>query len=151
MDVPPEWSGRANSRVLTSIALAGLAIVLFLPSMPLWVRLLEMLAVAAVVSFSSVVATVDEEGLRVGVGPVRWPRWRVATKDVEGAEAIDVKPLRYGGWGYRVKPGVRAVIIRSGQAIRVARRGASDLVVTVDDAEAGAALLNEHAGRAGGR
>jgi hypothetical protein len=71
--------------------------------------------------------------------------------DVVSADVIDVRLLHYGGWGYRARPGVRAVVIRSGTSLKVSRRRGSDLIVTVDDAEAGAALLDRYLGRSGRR
>ena len=50
--------------------------------------------------------------------------------------------MSYGGWGYRVRPGVRAIVIRGGEGLRIGRTNKADLVVTVDDAATGAGLVN---------
>jgi hypothetical protein len=148
---PGVWSGRASSWGLLLVVLGVVASALFMPGLAVWVRVLEALIALIVLSFSSVVARVDEHGLSVAVGPARWPRWKVPIGDVVNAGVIDVRPIRYGGWGYRARPGVRAIVVRSGESLKVERSGAPDLVVTVDDAEAGAALLNLNAGKSGRR
>ena len=147
--VPGVWSGRASSWGLLLVVLGVAVSALFMPGLALWARALEAVIALIVLSFSSVVVRVDEHGLSVAVGPARWPRWKVPIADVAGAEVIDLRPFSYGGWGYRARPGVRAIVIRSGTSLKGDRHGAPDLIVTVDDAEAGAALLNGHARKSG--
>jgi len=100
-------------------------------------------------TFTAITVSVGPAGLKVRFGPLGWPAVRVPLADVTTVHVEDVEPLSYGGWGYRVMPGVRAVVIRRGPALRVGRAGRSDLVVTVDDAATAAAVLEAH--RAGGR
>jgi len=83
-------------------------------------------------------------GLTVRFGALRWPRIHVDLDQVEHVVVEHVEPLAFGGWGYRWMPGVIAVVIRRGEAIRVVRRGARDLVVTVDGAQAAAGVLAAH-------
>jgi hypothetical protein len=101
---------------------------------------------------ASITVSVGPAGLKVRFGPFGWPVVRVAVADVTSVHVEDVEPLSYGGWGYRVMPGVRAVIVRRGPALRVGRAGRSDLIVTVDDAATAAAVLAAHraAGHDGG-
>ncbi|MDP6481020.1 MAG: hypothetical protein QF522_04010 [Acidimicrobiales bacterium] len=148
---PGVWTGRASSWGFLLVVVGVAASALFMPGLAIWARCLEVLIALIVLSFWSVVVSVDEHGLKVGVGPARWPRWEVPIGDVVSADVIDVRPLHYGGWGYRARPGVRAIVIRSGESLKVERSGAPDLIVTVDDAEAGAALLNLNAGKSGRR
>jgi hypothetical protein len=148
---PGVWTGRASSRGLLLVVVGAVARARFMPGLAIWARCLEVLIALIVLSFWSVVVSVDEHGLKVGVGPARWPRWEVPIGDVVSADVIDVRLLHYGGWGYRARPGVRAVVIRSGTSLKVSRRRGSDLIVTVDDAEAGAALLDRYLGRSGRR
>ena len=93
--------------------------------------------------------TVDRRGLRVCLGPFRWPRVRVPAEDIVSATAADVSPTQFGGWGYRILPGARGVIIRSGPALIVTRRSGGRFVVTVDDPTTAAGLLNGFAERRG--
>lgn len=103
-----------------------------------------LVAATATGSLSEIVATVDARGLTVAFGPFGWPRKRVALDRIARAETITVEPLKYGGWGYRKVPrrgGVTAVVLRRGEALRVVRRDGRELIVTIDDAAAAAALL----------
>jgi hypothetical protein len=55
----------------------------------------------------------------------------------------------FGGWGYRVgTDGTVGIVVRTGEGLRIRRTGDRSLVVTVDDAATGAALLNTLADRA---
>lgn len=94
--------------------------------------------------FTSITVAVGPVGLKVRFGPFGWPRVRVPLDVVEAVEVEDVEPMAYGGWGYRVMPGVRAVVIRRGPGLRVRRAGGADLVVTVDDAATAAGVLAAH-------
>lgn len=95
-------------------------------------------------TLSEIVATVDARGLTVAFGPFGWPRKRVALDQIARADTLTVEPLKYGGWGYRKVPrrrGVTAVVLRGGEGLRVVRIDGRELIVTIDDAAAGAALL----------
>lgn len=84
---------------------------------------------------------VDDTGLTVR-GIVGLPRWRVAPHDIRDAEVVFVNPVgEFGGWGWRWTPGRFGIVTRAGEAIQVTKRDGKQFVVTVDDAEMGAALL----------
>jgi hypothetical protein len=93
---------------------------------------------------TSITVAVGPAGLRVRFGPLGWPGVRVPLGSITGVVLEDVEPLSYGGWGYRILPGVRAVIIRRGEGLRVGRAERPALVVTVDDAATAAAVLAAH-------
>lgn len=65
---------------------------------------------------------------------------------ISQAEVETVAPMSYGGWGYRLRPGVRAIVTRGGAGLRLVRDGKADLVLTVDDAPTGAGLINSMLG-----
>jgi Protein of unknown function (DUF1648) len=92
---------------------------------------------------------VDRRGLTVRLGLLGWPRVHVPAEDVEAVAVADVSPVQFGGWGYRIVPGGRGIILRSGQALVVTRRSGQRLTVTVDDAGSAAGLLSAvaHTGR----
>lgn len=94
---------------------------------------------------------VDTHGLTVR-GAFGWPRQHVPAGEVVGATVRTVSPLgEFGGWGLRASAnldGTVGVVVRGGEAIDVERSGGRRLVVTVDDAGTGAALLNAVAQRA---
>lgn len=86
---------------------------------------------------------VDDEGLLARTAIPR-PRLWVPLNEIESAEVAQISPLRdFGGWGYRIGRGGRVgVVLRTGEAIVVHRSGDREVVITVDDARRGAALLN---------
>lgn len=92
---------------------------------------------------------VDERGL-TALGTFGWPRVHVPAGEVERADVTAVRPFpEFGGWGLRTNiSGTVGVVIRTGEGIAVERSGGRHLVVTVDDAANGAALLNTYAARA---
>jgi len=143
------WTGRQAwpfARVLGSVLVAGGAAItatryaagtmaaggtLILIGLLLWMT-------------TSIAVSTGPAGLKVRFGPLGWPAIHVPLAEIDGIEVEDVEPLAYGGWGYRVTPGVRAVVIRRGSGLRVRRTGRADLVVTVDDAATAAGVLAAH-------
>lgn len=132
------WVGRARVRGIALVVFGLAVLLLFLrPGLPLWVFVL----IAGVgVVFSQVEAQVTNDGMRVRLGgiPIRtFPLDRISS-----ARAISVEPDAYGGSGWRTTPGQSALILRGGEAMAITLRDGSQFVITVDDAETGAALLN---------
>jgi len=69
---------------------------------------------------------------------------------IESASVIDVRPMEWGGWGYRGMLTLMrqaAVVLRAGPGIRVDLADGRVFVVTVDDPETGVALLNAEIAR----
>jgi hypothetical protein len=89
---------------------------------------------------------VDEHGLVVR-SVMGWPVYRVSVAEIAKAGATEVSPgADFGGWGLRWAPNRRfGIITRGGPALEVQRHDGRSLVVTVDDAETGAALLAAYA------
>lgn len=146
------WSGATRGRAVVWLLLAAAAtnalVWLLVPSdvrLPLLTMVALPLVLLAV--FAQARVTVGPAGVRVGMGPLAWPGSRVAYADLEDVTVEVVEPLRYGGWGYRIVPGVRAIVVRRGEGLRLHRRDHSDLVVTVDDARLGAAVIKAHLDR----
>lgn len=140
------WHGRASAPpALLAVPLVALVAAIAAVLAPAAARGplvgLAVLVGALAAVFGSVRATVGPIGLVVRLGVFGWPRVTVPLADVEAVEVEDVEPLHYGGWGWRVVPGVRALVLRRGEAIRVHRRSAPTLVVTVDDADGAAGVL----------
>lgn len=156
----PVWVRTAEvalaARVVLGIALIlvwGVVALMWVSGAPVPVIVLMgfvALAVTAAVSASTAFhMRVDASGLGV-VGLLGWPRVRVRAGDIATVEVVQVSPLgEFGGWGYRFSLGVTGVVVRAGEGIRVTRRSnGRAFVVTVDDAETGAALLRGYAERA---
>ena len=86
--------------------------------------------------------TVDRRGLRVRFGPWGWPRVTVALDEIEYAEVVEVRPGEWGGWGYRMRPGGRALVLRRGPGVRLALSGGREFIATTRDPHTVAGLLN---------
>lgn len=145
------WSGRASVRgawipVAIAVAVLGVLAAVGDPAVTgIVTGVAVVLAVLGALTLSGARVTVGPAGVRVAVGPLPWPAIRVPLADVADVAVVDVRPMAYGGWGYRVVPGARAVVMRAGEGLRIGRRGsAPDLVVTVDDARTGAGVLLAH-------
>lgn len=134
------WVGGAAVLMSTTLAI-GTPVMLVVP-VGLGLLLAAMLVVRV---------TVDTRGL-VARSPLGWPTVRIPLDEVVAARAAEVNPLgEFGGWGYRVATDGRVgLVMRKGDAIVVERTAGRVVVVTVDDAAQGAALLNTLADRARG-
>ncbi len=133
------WSGRGIGKVTTVIAAAILVIAVVTWG---WSALLLVVIAIVALMFSIVRTTVSSRGVVVSLGWWGFPVWTVPMDSISRAEVEVVRPMAYGGWGYRLRPGVRAVVVRAGESLRLVRDDATDLVYTVDDAETGAGLIN---------
>ncbi|MFI0482282.1 DUF1648 domain-containing protein [Actinomadura sp. 9N215] len=102
-------------------------------------------------ALTSVRVLVDERGLQVRLGLLGLPAKRIPLDRVVSAYGAEFQPAQMGGWGYRITPDHTALMLRGGPCLVVRQTGAErDFVVSVDDADRGAALLNtlrEHASR----
>lgn len=106
-----------------------------LSGIPLAVAGLAMLALARVD------VTVDRRGLRVVSSWTRIPIMRVPLARIESAGWEDVSPGQWGGWGLRVSGRGLAYVTRSGPGLVVRLSGGRARLVTVADADRGAAVL----------
>lgn len=95
----------------------------------------------AVLVLARVEVTVDRRGLRVTSTGTRIPIMRVPLDRIESCGWEEVSPGQWGGWGYRISGRGIAYVTRSGPGIVVRLRGGGARVVTVADAERGAAAL----------
>ena len=90
------------------------------------------------------------ERLHVAYGRLPWPRTHIAVEDIESASVVDIRPMEWGGWGYRgsLKLMQRAAVVhRAGPGIRVDLRNGKVFAVTIDDPETAVAVLNAEAAR----
>jgi hypothetical protein len=154
LDVPPTtrlaWTGRAGLRVVPTVVLAvvvALPIVWVALAGLTWVWLLALALGALLALTVSARVTVDASGLRISSAGLSWSR--VPLERVASADTTTISPLReFGGWGWRIGvDGRRGYVTRAGEALVVHRIGEPDVVVTVDDADEAAAVLNTLATR----
>jgi hypothetical protein len=126
------------------IALAGAAVVVWVSGEVVAAVLVTVAGVVVAGLAATTVAfhvRVDDTGLTVR-SALGWPVFRVPLQEVGTASAVFVNPMgEFGGWGVRVAPGRLGIVLRSGEGIEILRTSGKRLVVTVDDAETGAALL----------
>jgi hypothetical protein len=106
-----------------------------LAAVPLLVAGLSMLALARVE------VTVDARGLRVTSSWSRIPVMRVPLDRIESGGWEDVSPGQWGGWGLRLSGRGVAYVTRSGPGLVVRLRNGRARLVTVADAERGAAVV----------
>ncbi|QMU97588.1 DUF1648 domain-containing protein [Microbacterium esteraromaticum] len=132
---------------LAAVMLIGVTGVMLLQApdkvwIPLLVLVVVGLALAATASFRVRVG-VDGLTVRSQLGA---PRLHVPLDEISSVRAIECHPFaEFGGVGWRVAlDGRTGIVLRSGPAIEVSRRGKGAVVVTVDGAETAAATLQAH-------
>jgi hypothetical protein len=130
----------APSLVVVAVTLA-VGVVMAILINP-WAASPAALAALVVALALTIRLTVDDRGLHVGFGPWGWPRLTVPLAEIEYAEPTEVRPLEWGGWGYRMMPGGRAVVLRKGPGVRLALSENRRFVVSTRDPEALAGLVN---------
>ena len=139
------WIGHASNRSLraagavlaTAPAVVGMALG-FLSG----VAVVFVVAGLTVVLFGDVRVIVTGGEVSIGLGPLRWPRRTMARSNIDHASVVDVRPRDWGGWGWRGLPGRSAIVVRRGEGLELHTRAGGTLIVTVDDARRGAALIN---------
>lgn len=135
------WSREVRARwPWAVVALLGVLGVAMVVSGPVAVRAMGaafVLAAAGVALFGRVVVEAGADGLTVRFGWWRWPAVHVAIGRIAAAEVVDVRPMRWGGWGYRGSLTVfrrAAVVLRGGDGVQATLRDGRVFVVTTDDA-----------------
>ncbi|MBF4570462.1 hypothetical protein ITJ57_16975 [Plantibacter sp. VKM Ac-2880] len=108
------------------------------------------LATLLCASFIRLRVSVDWRGLRV-VSLFGIPMKRIPLDQVDVVEATDIRPMDWGGWGYRIMPGRSAVVLRSGPGLVVTTASGKQFAITIDDPEEPAALLQALVARAAAR
>jgi hypothetical protein len=112
--------------------------------------LLLLIAAAAVLATGAIKVTVSQEGVVVASTLFPFLRRRIRLHRIDQAFARWTRPLEIGGWGYRWKPGMRAVSLRGGDALWLDLTNGTQFIVTIDDAQTAATLLNTHLGSVSG-
>jgi hypothetical protein len=96
------------------------------------------------VTLSRIRVTVDASGLSIAYGPWGWPRQHIARPTIISARVDNIRPLRWGGWGYRgslILFRRAAVVLRAGPGLVLELQGGRRLAITVDDPEGALRLL----------
>ena len=98
-------------------------------------------AIVLVASFIRLRVSVDWRGLRVVSAIFGIPLKRIRLDAIAAIDAADLRPVEWGGWGYRIMPGRSAVILRKGPGLIVTTKNEKQFAITLDDPETPAALL----------
>ncbi|GAA2769570.1 hypothetical protein [Nonomuraea dietziae] len=91
---------------------------------------------------SSATVRITQDGVAMGFGPLGWPVRRIRLSKIESAWSEVRHPSQVGGWGLRGVPGMAAIMLRGGDCLVLRYHSGGQLVVSIDDAARGAALLN---------
>lgn len=139
-----EWHGSAQGGRMGWLAVAlGVSGAGFLPFFPV-VSLTLFIAGVACAFFVKVNVTIDASAVRVS-GPIGFPRVAFPFSRIAAVTAIEVRPMKVGGWGYRGSLTVfrrAAWVVRGGPGLQLDLRDGRRFVVTVDDAEAAARFVS---------
>jgi hypothetical protein len=93
---------------------------------------------------------IDDTGVRAR-SAIGIPTITIHLADIASADVLDVNSFtEYGGWGFRWGfNGRMGVIVRSGEALEIRRLKGLSFVITIDDADSAAALINSLIARTG--
>ena len=156
MDLPigqnAVWAETMHSNLLARLGLViTVAGVLIAIGTFWWLVIPCVLTGLLILSLATLQVRADRAGLHVKYGLVPWPRTTVAVDRIASASVIDVRPMEWGGWGYRGSLKLMkqaAVVHRAGPGIRLDLKDGKVFVVTVDDPITPVALLNAEVARA---
>ncbi|MDQ0613518.1 flagellar basal body-associated protein FliL [Microbacterium sp. W4I4] len=119
-----------------------------------WIPLLTLAIIGfAFASSASFRVRAGAEGFMVR-SQIGFPRVHVPLDEIVSVRAVECHPIgEFGGFGWRLGlDGRTGIVLRTGPAVEVERRDKRPLVVTVDGAEVGAAILQAYLdNRAAGR
>lgn len=141
------WTGRAaNPAMLWTLVLVpgGIALV---PAgvqwpMALWIALVGAFVTAVTYRLK---ATVDANGVTIRFGLLGFPWRHLALDAIREATVRDLATFGDGGLGLRFNPvtGTTAYKVRGGPAMALALESGRTVLVSVDDPETGAGLVND--------
>jgi hypothetical protein len=143
------WVSGARNRGITTFAVAPALLpleVLVGGPIPVGPLIVPAAVGLGLLCFSGVRVTVDDHEVAIDLGPLRWPHRHIARDRILAASVVDIRPLEWGGWGWRGMPGRTAIVIRRGEGMQLDLGDGRSVVVTVDDARRGAALINSRTG-----
>ncbi|MDQ7807697.1 hypothetical protein Q5425_28520 [Amycolatopsis sp. A133] len=141
------WSGRAaNPAMLWALALIPVAIALLPAGFPwataVWIALVGTVVTALTYRLS---ATVDAKGVTIRFGLFGVPWRHLGLGSIREATTRELSTFADGGLGLRFNPvtGTTAYKVRGGPALVLALENGRTVLVSVDDPETGAGLVND--------
>jgi hypothetical protein len=139
------WQGQAHNHTMLAMGtVIGVAAVVLLAVASPLAALLPAIVALFLVGASRLVVEVDEKRVAIRWGPWRFPVNRIDLDQVLDVQAVAIRPLHAGGWGYRgsrILFSQAAAVVRRGPALQFELQRARVFVVTVDDAPTGATVL----------
>ena len=99
------------------------------------------LVTMVLVFFGRFRVTADWRGLRVVSWLFRIPLKRIRLEDISAVEADELRPMEWGGWGYRISSGRSALILRAGPGLIVTTTNQKQFAITLAEPELPAAVL----------
>ncbi len=145
------WSSTLSARWPGISSLATLLVALVVAQLTELLVVMILLVIAmGLAAFSRIRVTADQSGLQVLYGFFGWPRTSVPIHRIATAQAIDIRPADWGGWGYRGSLTLMkraAVVLRAGPGIRLDLHDGKIFAVTIDDPENPVRLLNAEVSR----
>lgn len=107
-------------------------------------RIAIVLAYFLALIFTRLRVEVTDENTKVIFG-WGWPVKKIRHEQIAAVDFINVRPLLWGGWGYRWVPWKRgsAAVLRAGEGLQFTYKSGKVFVVTVDDAQAAADALRQ--------
>lgn len=146
------WSRNLTVRWLLWLAAVmgaigvGLALLVSEP----WLGVVLVVSILPAALLARIEVFADRRGLTVAYGPWAWPRTHIPLDRIAAVEAIDLKPVEWGGWGYRGSLKLlrqAAVVLRAGPGLRVDLVDGRRFAVSIDDPETAAAVLDRELAR----
>ena len=152
------WLATASLSRTAVILIALLLVVIVGVTAVMAIRFTDRMWVPALTLVLLGAAFATSASFRVRVGPdglwvrsqIGFPRVRVPLDEIVSVRAVECNPFgEFGGFGWRLGlDGRTGIVLRKGPAIEVERRDKRALVVTVDGAAVGAAVLQAYLDRA---
>ena len=146
------WVSRVRNPWLTGLTVMSASGLLVVGVLSLFGRLAPgvagsvlpalLIALAAGYATSSLTVRVTENGLAIGFGALGWPVRRIRLSKIDKAWSEERFPSHVGGWGFRGLPGSATIMLRGGECLVIRYRSGGQLVISIDDAQRAAALLN---------
>ncbi|KUL45030.1 MULTISPECIES: hypothetical protein [Streptomyces violaceusniger group] len=141
------WNRSQSSRwmlAVGAIMAGGLIVLAVVDAAYRAVSLALLIAAAAFLVTGAIKVTVSPRGVTVASVLVPFLRRNITMDRIERATARWTRPMEIGGWGYRWKPGLWAVSLRKGDALWLELTRGTRFVITIDDAQTAAELVNRY-------
>lgn len=87
--------------------------------------------------------------VRIDENAVTWafgfglPKGSIALKEIESVEVIDINPMEFGGWGYRITGNTTGLIVRGGPGIRLNRTTGRSVVISLAEPDEASETLRQ--------